>query len=1398
MPGKVTRSIRLASGPIVQITVPINATKQMLRDAIAEQASKVSPDLTRDLKDIGVEPTRYFEQAAAPKSALAGFEKRKTAKEVTAPLEEVRPTSAPSYWKNRLADQGEIRNRETSFRDIAEEGASGLAKAAGVEDPRLARHIGGSIADALDLTPYGSLDIATEGYQDLTSGRLGEAAGNLGMAALDLVPGAGHAAGMALAGGAKFALPALAKGGSALSMFLGPSAKKANLQMLEKAKLMADAGADREQIWKETGWFNQHGDWKFEISDLGLNVKKGILPARGKATNAGNVISHPVLEENYPEFRGGIFGNPLRVGGHIGGRKSAGAYYPDPHVMTLNANRPKPAIVSTAAHELQHGLPQVTEDFPMGARVGEHPPIWGGPNVEQAEAAKKSFTDLLDTLPDEIWDDPAVKRQLRAFDDKINELANYEGYRRSAGETEARNVQERLKMEQSYKALGWDPEAIAKQMRDTPPWLTQDVPDELQNVKRAEPIIGDPRPGRGPQLSEDLTTPLEIDQTLPAQMDITAYHGSPHDFDRFDSSKIGMGEGAQAYGHGLYFSENPDVARSYRDALKRGGTIDLGSGPLANQQAADAIFARLTEAHGADVKVHNVAGAAADMLARHGDNAAANLEHVFRGADEYQPIVKAAADILRTAKPSTGGSLYETNIKAELEDFIDWDKPLDQQSEKAKTFLNNELTRYLGTTYDRQIDNFKNLEAGEILSQTRGVNASSPQTAQAARDAGLAGIRYLDQGSRGAGEGTRNYVVFDDSKLDILKRNDQPLDLTGATMQASEEITGGRQPALERAFEGVTDYAGALERATAGKHLRLDAEGNVMGSPGVAPNALAAWRNALDAKIANANQEGLGWYDKSRGIIDEVSDTPEMASLFARGGAVYSPQASPVDETNFWLRHHNERVLTGLEPQVTTGDRAKAANLGYGDVGENSGFINLTPEDITLGKKTGPYATSKDPTVPMGWAAANDLWQGRAYGYAPEPGQAAFDRAFQPNEHAFLTGENVLATDRARAAGTLPPDASVPNMQEVVWVEERKQSFLNKENAKYAAGKRATPPTEEEALVYARQGIGSGIERNTAILSREFTPGGGLGEFPGMSADPELNARFAADMAAAGGNPKNSVLSSMQLYQRPTVSGEGFWNDPVEGLQRNPAFMDRPLVGLSPEMVGGSKGGPAMDPHSRNAMLTAGQLFGIENVQHGVGANIFVPQVSTHKAGQLNGLYFGPEGRQEAMDKAVAAGLDVVDNGDGGIVVTSFNDDTAAAAKKVKEFSKGNGGKLGRFDSNYAPSNLPEEQGTGEATKSLLEATGSIPGLEQRLATSDYPAEVAARNEVRQKYAAELATSLRPDVQKLRDLLARGGPAAVRDWVTKNGLKGLPVWTGVLLGGGAMLSSQDQAQPAPL
>jgi N12 class adenine-specific DNA methylase len=50
---------------------------------------------------------------------------------------------------------------------------------------------------------------------------------------------------------------------------------------------------------------------------------------------------------------------------------------------------------------------------------------------------------------------------------------------------------------------------------------------------------------------------------------VEAWHGSPYKFDRFDSSKIGTGEGNQAFGHGLYFTDKEAIAEHYANTISR-------------------------------------------------------------------------------------------------------------------------------------------------------------------------------------------------------------------------------------------------------------------------------------------------------------------------------------------------------------------------------------------------------------------------------------------------------------------------------------------------------------------------------------------------------------------------------------------------------------------------------------------------------------------------------------------------------------------------------------------------------------------------------------------------------------------------------------------------------------
>lgn len=60
----------------------------------------------------------------------------------------------------------------------------------------------------------------------------------------------------------------------------------------------------------------------------------------------------------------------------------------------------------------------------------------------------------------------------------------------------------------------------------------------------------------------------------------TVWHGSPHRFDKFDSSKIGTGSGVSAQGHGIYLSASEDVGAAYRGPDGALYKVDLPDGMI--------------------------------------------------------------------------------------------------------------------------------------------------------------------------------------------------------------------------------------------------------------------------------------------------------------------------------------------------------------------------------------------------------------------------------------------------------------------------------------------------------------------------------------------------------------------------------------------------------------------------------------------------------------------------------------------------------------------------------------------------------------------------------------------------------------------------------------------------
>jgi hypothetical protein len=318
--------------------------------------------------------------------------------------------------------------------------------------------------------------------------------------------------------------------------------------------------------------------------------------------------------------------------------------------------------------------------------------------------------------------------------------------------------------------------------------MTYPIGTALQMLPGAKPIgAGAMAAGRAGERFAERAVPMVMERGgLGAEMlqgmsrgtvsPMDVYHGSPHKFDRFDASKIGTGEGAQAYGHGLYLAEAPDVAQAYANKLTQ----------VDGRAISDQLDSRVRYLN--TLKQQAAAGDA---------NAAKTV-----------PVMeKSIADL------KNQGSLYKVDLPDEqIAKMLDWDKPLNQQSayvqaamvDRLKSIPEDSFSDWTQAAYrDKAIDAFTNPESVDITgsglykflqAQTSGLNPNSAIGSKGQdfasdylRQAGIPGIRYLDGGSRSTGGGTSNFVVFpgNESMLTIMERNNQPV------QQAMQEFEQG-------------------------------------------------------------------------------------------------------------------------------------------------------------------------------------------------------------------------------------------------------------------------------------------------------------------------------------------------------------------------------------------------------------------------------------------------------------------------------------------------------------------------------------------------------------------------------------------------------------------------------
>ena len=262
----------------------------------------------------------------------------------------------------------------------------------------------------------------------------------------------------------------------------------------------------------------------------------------------------------------------------------------------------------------------------------------------------------------------------------------------------------------------------------------------------------------GRMLSPSPSDLMSLARRAPSIQELITYHGTPHQFPateanplgEFDASKIGTGEGAQAYGHGIYLAESPSVAKSYQAA------------------GSDAQYKRVT---GGMSPMEEFAFDLASQ-GRRGEDLFSAMHQRYGKSLQTDQDFDAFDAAIKNAEASVG-HLLKADLPDEMVDrMLDWDKPLSEQPKSVQPILREMLLKSKKSF--SEIDEKSNPMAGQIhhlYSMHRGGNSAA--VAEELRQKGIPGIKYLDQGSRDKGKGTRNFVVFpgEEKKVKILKRD---------------------------------------------------------------------------------------------------------------------------------------------------------------------------------------------------------------------------------------------------------------------------------------------------------------------------------------------------------------------------------------------------------------------------------------------------------------------------------------------------------------------------------------------------------------------------------------------------------------------------------------------------
>lgn len=361
------------------------------------------------------------------------------------------------------------------------------------------------------------------------------------------------------------------------------------------------------------------------------------------------------------------------------------------------------------------------------------------------------------------------------------------------------------------KGINYLTDAMPRPQAVTPEGLLMDVPQQTPTQPQTLLMEGDNVPSATQTVDNvPIAEPAQVvPPTDENPVGIIAFHGSGADFDEFKLEKIGTGEGAQAYGYGLYFTDSEDIAKFYRDAIGGSGykKIDYSSDTHAAKSIPDIDHKEVDGYKSYRIDQANDVIKSALKMQRFNVEPDENALNIFEmtferdGALQIDMRDGTSVSLLKnfegdsftvTPLEKAEGKTYKVALEPKPEDLLDYDLPLSQQPKMLKLIDNVYGDSEIVIT-QAGLDP-ATATGGDFIKALEGVGGQGGKRAsEFLRNVGIFGIKYRAAGSRGSkiddAAAERNYVIFDDKLIKIMEKYGIPAGVSVTAVKGAMQDT---------------------------------------------------------------------------------------------------------------------------------------------------------------------------------------------------------------------------------------------------------------------------------------------------------------------------------------------------------------------------------------------------------------------------------------------------------------------------------------------------------------------------------------------------------------------------------------------------------------------------------